>query len=50
MIEAIRSRDDEEINSMNCIVDIPNEKDFQIETDVDSVEVWEFVRCVENWE
>jgi tRNA A-37 threonylcarbamoyl transferase component Bud32 len=50
MIEAIGSRDYEEINSMNHIVDILKTNEFEIETDVDSVEVWEFVHWVENWE
>jgi hypothetical protein len=50
MIEAINSRDYQEINSMKCIVDILKENDFKIERGVDSVEVWKCVRWVENWE
>jgi serine/threonine protein kinase len=45
MIEAIRSRDYAEINSMKCIVDILKKNDFDIEPGVDSAEVWEFVDC-----
>jgi hypothetical protein len=50
MIEAIGSRDYETINSMKCIVDILKENDFKIESGVDSAEVWEFVKWVENSE
>jgi hypothetical protein len=50
MIEAIRSKDYEESNSMNCIVDLLKKNEFEIETGVESAEVWEFVRWIENWE
>jgi hypothetical protein len=50
MIEAIGSRDYKTINSMKCIVDILKENDFKIESSVDSAEVWEFVKWVENYE
>jgi hypothetical protein len=50
MIEAIGSRDYKTINSMKCIVDILKENDFEIESGVDSAEVWEFVKWVENCE
>jgi serine/threonine protein kinase len=50
MIEAIGSRDYKTINSMKCIVDILKENDFKIENGVDSAEVWEFVKWVENCE
>jgi serine/threonine protein kinase len=50
MIEAIGSRDSEGVNSMNTIVDILKRNDFKIESDVNSTEVWEFVRWVERWE
>jgi hypothetical protein len=50
MIEAIGSRDYETINSMKWIVDILKKNDFKIESGVDSAEVWEFVKWVENCE
>jgi serine/threonine protein kinase len=50
MIEAIKSRDSQKINSMKCIVDSLKKKNFEIEPGVDSAEVWDFVRWVENWE
>jgi hypothetical protein len=50
MIEALRSRDYEEINSMNCIVDLLKTNHFQFETVVDSAEIWEFIDWIENWE
>jgi serine/threonine protein kinase len=50
MIEAIGSRDYKTINSMKNIVDLLKKKDFKIETGVDSAEVWEFVKWVENSE
>jgi hypothetical protein len=50
IIEAISSRDYKEINSMKCIVDSLKKKNFEIEPGVDSAEVWDFVRWVENWE
>jgi hypothetical protein len=50
MIEAIGSRDYKAINTMKCIVDILKKNDFKIENGVDSAEVWEFVKWVENCE
>jgi hypothetical protein len=35
---------------MKCIVDILKKNDFKIESGVDSAEVWEFARWVENYE
>jgi hypothetical protein len=35
---------------MKCIVDILKKNDFKTVSDVDSAEVWEFVKWVENSE
>jgi serine/threonine protein kinase len=50
MIEAIGSRDYATINSMKCIVDILKKNDFKIGNGVDSAELWEFVKWIENCE
>jgi serine/threonine protein kinase len=50
IIERIQSKNWKGVTSLNSIIDILKENEFQIEAGVDSEEVLEFVRCVEFME
>jgi serine/threonine protein kinase len=50
IIEAIEWKDYERVNSFNYMIDILKGNAFKIESDVDSEEVFEFVRWIELWE